>query len=227
MRKARKSKTSPHPQLKKGSETMLFTPGEKGIIAVLCVIVCVLILLLPIAYFYNGFVNADIRVNQADANIKADLERRADLIPNMVSTIQASGKFEESTLMDVVNARSQAEQVKTNINSAQSPDQIDAQENSLNSVIGRLLLIYEQYPTLKTTDQYLNLENQLASTEDQIRKDRQEYNTAVADYQMTVKGFPAVLISGFSGFPTTKYQMFTTNSGSNQVPVVNFKNGGA
>lgn len=185
-------------------------------------IVALFLIIMPIVGSYNILVDKDVTVKQMQSNVQTSLERRAYLVPNLVSTIQGSGKFEQSTLVNVIAERSQAQQIKENIATAQTPSEIQTQETSLSGVIGRLMLVYEQYPTLKTTDQYKELMAQLTATEDHIQWDRNNYNSAVRDYQQTTRSFPINIVAIAFGYNQDKYQMFTAVSDKQNVPVVNF-----
>lgn len=194
----------------------------RQILVFLGVIFVAAIIVASIAGSYNSLVDKDLTVSQMRSNIQTSLERRADLVPNLVSTIQGSGKFEQSTLVDVIAERSQAQQIKDNVAAAQTPAELQAQETSLSGVIGRLMLVYEQYPVLKTTDQYKELMAQLTATENQIQGDRNNYNAAVRDYQQTTRSFPTNIMAGIFGFGTDKYQMFAATTTNQAVPVVTF-----
>jgi LemA protein len=185
-------------------------------------IIALFLIIMPIVGSYNMLIDKDVTVKQMQSNVQTSIERRADLVPNLVSTIQGSGKFEKSTLVDVIAERSQSQQIKENIATAQTPSEIQAQETSLSGVIGRLMLVYEQYPTLKTTDGYKELVAQLTDSENQIQWNRNNYNTAVRDYQQTTRSFPINIVAIAFGFNQDKYQMFAAISEKQTVPAVNF-----
>jgi LemA protein len=194
----------------------------RKILVFIGVILAVMIVVATIAGSYNTLVDKDMTVSQMRGNLQNSLERRADLIPNIVATIQGSGKFEQSTLVDVIAMRSQSQQIRENIAGAQTTAQLQTQETSLAGVIGRLMLVYEQYPVLKTTDQYKELSAQLVATENQINGNRDNYNAAVRDYQQTVRSFPTNVMAGMFGFHADKWVMFSTPDAKQDVPVVGF-----
>ena len=186
------------------SQRTLVTAG----ILFFAVLFCTIFLILPIVGGYNGLVNAELQIHKTDANIRADLMRRADLIPNLVSVVEGSAKFEKSTLTDVIAMRTQATVIKEQIQNAKTPEELEASQNTLTGIIGRLLMLTEQYPTLQTTQQFRDLSAQITATENQILVDRQTYNTAVLQYQSMSRSFPTNLIAGFFGFYPDKYSMY-------------------
>ena len=204
------------------SNQALISMPVRKILVFVGVVLAVMIIVATIAGSYNTLVDKDMTVSQMQGNLQNSLERRADLIPNIVATIQGSGKFEQSTLVDVIAMRSQSQQIKENVAGAQTTEQLQTQENSLAGIIGRLMLVYEQYPTLKTTDQYKELSAQLVATENQINGNRDNYNAAVRDYQQTVRSFPTNLMAGIYGFHADKWTMFSTPDAKQEVPSVKF-----
>lgn len=171
---------------------------------------------------YNGLVDSDLVCQQARSNVQTSLEMRADLIPNIVSTISGSSSFEKSTLIDVVSERSKAFQLKSDVSSSSTTDQLSASESNIDSTISRLLLIAEQYPTLKSTDQYLALQTQLSNTETTIRLSRNDYNHAVKNYQSMTRSFPTNIFAVMFGFSTDKWKSFEVYDNKGDVPVVKF-----
>lgn len=194
----------------------------KWVIPFVVIIIVVMAVLLPIIGSYNTLVAKDVRVEQSRANVQTALERRADLIPNLVSTVEGSAIFEHDTLTDVISARSQATQIKADIEDAQTAEELQAAQDSLAGVISRLLLVYEQYPTLQTTVAFRELQAQLTATENQINSERNNYNAAVMDYKTTVRVFPSNIIAGIFGFEEDKWDMFKAQPGKTDVPVVSF-----
>lgn len=194
----------------------------KWVIPFVVVVVVVMALVLPIMGSYNGLVQKDVTVEQHKANVQTALERRADLIPNFVATVEGSAKFERSTLTDVIAMRGQAAQIKENIKTAQTAEELQAQQDSLQGVIGRLMLVYEQYPTLQTTTQFRELEAQLTATENQINSERNNYNAAVMDYKMSTRAFPSNIVAKTFGFREDKWDMFQVYPGKGEVPTVKF-----
>lgn len=172
---------------------------------------------------YNGLVEKDQNVKGKWANVESDYQRRSDLIPNLVNTVKGAADFEKSTLEAVVNARAQATQTKidpTNL----SPEKIaefQRAQGQLSGAIGRLLVTVEKYPELKATDAFRDLQAQLEGTENRIKVSRNDFNTAVQDYNTSVKRFPMVLFSGLFGFKEKGF--FTAEAGAEKAPTVDFK----
>jgi LemA protein len=194
----------------------------KWVIPFVVLIIVVMMIIVPFIGSYNAIVAKDVKVERARGNVQTALERRADLIPNLVSTIEGSAVFEYSTLVDVTAARASATQIKAQIESAQTPEQLQAAQDSLAGVIGRLLLVYEQYPTLQTTVAFRELQAQLTATENQINSERNNYNTAVTDYKTTVRVFPSNIVAKIFGYKENKWSMFSASPGKTEVPAVDF-----
>lgn len=194
----------------------------KWIVPFVLVIIVVMAIVMPIIGSYNSLVSKDIRVEQARGNVQSALERRADLIPNLVSTVEGSATFERETLTQVIEARASATQIKAQIQSAQTTEELQASQDSLAGVIGRLLLVYEQYPQLQTTVAFRELQAQLTATENQINAERNNYNAAVLDYKTTVRAFPSNIIARLFGFEEDKWSMFQVYPGKGEVPKVEF-----
>ena len=173
---------------------------------------------------YNGLVQKDQNVKSKWANVESDYQRRADLIPNLVNTVKGAANFEQETITAVIEARSKATQTTVNANDL-SPEKIaefQKAQGQLSGAIGRLLVSVERYPELKATEAFRDLQAQLEGTENRIKVSRNDFNTAVQDYNTSVKKFPMVLFSGLFGFNEKGY--FTAEAGSEKVPTVDFKN---
>jgi LemA protein len=172
---------------------------------------------------YNGLVEKDQNVKGKWANVESDYQRRSDLIPNLVNTVKGAADFEKSTLEAVVNARAQATQTKidpTNL-TPEKVAEFQRAQGQLSGAIGRLLVTMEKYPELKATDAFRDLQAQLEGTENRIKVSRNDFNTAVQDYNTSVKRFPMVLFSGMFGFKEKGF--FTAEAGAEKAPTVDFK----
>jgi len=172
---------------------------------------------------YNGLVEKDQNVKGKWANVESDYQRRSDLIPNLVNTVKGAANFEKSTLEAVVNARAQATQTKIDVSNL-SPEKVaefQRAQGQLSGAIGRLLVTMEKYPDLKATDAFRDLQAQLEGTENRIKVSRNDFNTAVQDYNTSVKRFPMVLFSGIFGFKEKGF--FTAEVGAEKAPTVDFK----
>ncbi len=171
---------------------------------------------------YNGLVQKDQNVKGKWANVESDYQRRADLIPNLVNTVKGAANFEQETLTQVVEARAKATQTTVDVNNL-SPEKIaefQKAQSQLSGAIGRLLVTVEKYPELKATQAFINLQAQLEGTENRIKVSRNDFNTAVQDYNTSVKKFPMVLFSGMFGFKEKGF--FAAEAGSEKAPTVDF-----
>ena len=211
--------------------------GRLGLLG--CVGALILALIIFGGYFVgvrNNLVGLDEQVNQQWAQVESQYQRRFDLIPNLVRTVQGAANFEKSTLEAVVNARSRVGQVQgapaggpptaSNLpNDQNAMEQYAAAQQGLSSALSRLLVVVERYPELKSNQNFLELQSQLEGTENRIAVERQRYNTAAQQYNTAVRRFPANLVAGMSGFKQKAY--FRGAPGSQQAPDVNFDFGTA
>jgi LemA protein len=171
---------------------------------------------------YNGLVQMDQNVKGKWANVESDYQRRSDLIPNLVNTVKGAADFEKSTLEAVVNARAQATQTKIDVTNL-SPEKVaefQKAQSQLSGAIGRLLVTMEKYPELKATDAFRDLQSQLEGTENRIKVSRNDFNSAVQEYNTSVKKFPMVLFSGLFGFKEKGF--FAAEAGAEKAPTVDF-----
>ncbi len=178
-------------------------------LAMVCIILAVMCLVVPLIASYNSLVDSDLQVNRAAANIKTDLERRADLLPNLAATVKGSATFEHETLVQVIEARANdASVIKNRIHSADTISGFASGEAQLNTLFGGIMTLNENYPTLQTTQQFREFGAQVTATENQILMDRQTYNAAVMQYQSICRSFPTNLVAGYYGFTPDRYQMY-------------------
>lgn len=171
---------------------------------------------------YNGLVQTDQNVKGKWANVESDYQRRSDLIPNLVNTVKGAADFEKTTLEAVVNARAQATQTKIDVTNL-SPEKVaefQKAQSQLSGAIGRLLVTMEKYPELKATDAFRDLQSQLEGTENRIKVSRNDFNSAVQEYNTSVKKFPMVLFSGMFGFKEKGF--FAAEAGAEKAPTVDF-----
>jgi LemA protein len=171
---------------------------------------------------YNGLVQQDEAVKKAWANVESDYQRRADLIPNLVNTVKGEANFEKSTLENVISARASATQIKLNADdlSPEKIQQYQAAQGQLSQALGRLLMVTENYPNLRANDAFRGLQAQLEGTENRIKVSRNDFNAAVADYNIKVRSFPMNLFSGMFGFKAK--EGFKAEAGSEKAPEVKF-----
>src|SRR5947209_2260580 len=153
-------------------------------------------------------------VNAAWAQVDVVLQRRADLIPNLVETVKGFAAQEQTVFGDIAKARSA-------LLGAHSPAEKIAANGQLDSALGRLLVVVENYPQLRSNENFLRLQDELAGTEKRIAVERRRYNEAVQDYNTFIALFPNSLVAGMSGFPRND-AYFKTEEGARQVPKVSF-----
>jgi LemA protein len=182
----------------------------------------------------NHFVDLDQQVQAQWAQVENDYQRRYDLIPNLVRTVQGAANFEKSTLEAVVNARSRVGQVQlpagapgaSNLpNDPNAMAQFAAAQEGLSGALSRLLVVVERYPELKANQNFLELQSQLEGTENRIAVERKRYNDVAQQFNSAVLKFPANLVANMSNFKPKAY--FRGVQGSQQAPEVNFNFGTA
>ena len=166
----------------------------------------------------------DEAVNNGWAQVENVLQRRMDLIPNLVETVKGYANFERETLEAVIQARANA--TRTQINADQlmdNPEQLTQYleaQNGLSSALARLMVVVERYPELKANQNFLRLQDELAGTENRIAVERRRFNETVRDYNLNVRRFPVNLIAGLLGFPQRPY--FEAPPEAEQAPQVDF-----
>ena len=173
---------------------------------------------------YNGLVQQDETVKKVWNNVQSQYQRRSDLIPNLVNTVQGEANFERGTLTDVISARARATQVQVNANDL-TPDklqQFQQAQAQLSGALGRLLAVAENYPNLQTNQAFQNLMAELSGTENRIAVARNDFNAAVQDYNVRVRRFPTNILAGIMGFHPR--EGFTADPGTQNAPKVNFPN---
>ncbi len=189
------------------------------------VVVLVVVIGLGIAGGYNHIVRLSQGVDSGWAQVENDYQRRADLIPNLVSTVSGAANFEKSTLEAVTEARASVGKVQINANSAPTDPQQLAQfqkaQDQLGSALSRLLVVSERYPELKATANFRDLQAQLEGTENRIAVSRRDFNNAVQSYDTAIKSFPGMFYSSFKEKP-----YFTAAPGAETAPKVDFGTGG-
>ena len=184
-------------------------------------LVVVGVLLLAVFMVFGSYVSArnqmvakDQAVKEAWSNVDADLERRADLIPNLVETVKGFTKEESTVFGDIANARA-------GMLNAQGPAAKIAANNQLDGAIGRLLMLTENYPQLRSSDQFMRLQDELAGTENRIKVSRMRYNEAVRDYNTFVLQFPNNIWAGIAGFHQNN-AYFEASPAAQNAPQVKF-----
>jgi len=162
---------------------------------------------------YNRFVNQEEAIKAQWAQVENQLQRRNDLIPNLVETVKGYAQHEEGVFKEVADARAQ-------LLSAKSPEETMTAANRQTSALGRLLAVAENYPQLKANEQFNRLMDELSGTENRIAVERMRYNERVQDYNAARRQFPANMTAKVFGFK--EYPYFQVPPDANQVPKVNF-----
>lgn len=170
---------------------------------------------------YNGLVTGRAGVDTAWSNVEVQYQRRADIVPQLVATVQGAANFEQKTLTDVVEARAKATSVQVNPTDANSLKAFTASQGELSGALSRLLVSVEAYPTLTATQGFRDLQSQLEGTENRIAVARGDYNGVAGTWNVKVMQFPTVFIARLLGFE--KAALFDADAGSEKAPKVEFK----
>lgn len=171
---------------------------------------------------YNGLVTMDEKVSGEWANVEAQYQRRADLIPNLVNTVKGYAKHEQETLEGVITARSQATQIKVNADDL-TPEKLaeyQKAQGAITSALGKLLAITEKYPDLKANQQFSDLQAQLEGTENRINVARINFNQVAKEFNTSIRRFPKNILAGMFSFDKRAY--FEAEEGAEQAPKVEF-----
>ncbi|MBL8017632.1 MAG: LemA family protein [Ignavibacteria bacterium] len=172
---------------------------------------------------YNSLVEQDETVNQAWAQVENQYQRRADLIPNLVKTVQGYADFEKGVLTEVTELRSRVGQIKLSTDDLSDEEKFkqfqDAQDK-LSGALSRLLVVAENYPQLKANENFLQLQSQLEGTENRIAVERKKFNEAVQQYNTSVRKFPTLITAKIMGFKEKQY--FKSAPGTDKAPPVEF-----
>ena len=178
---------------------------------------------------YNRLVSLKQQTDSSWADVENVYQRRADLVPNLVKTVEGAANFEKETLTQVIRARQQVNNIKVDPNSP--PDTPTAMaafqqtQDQLSSALSRLLVTVERYPDIKANANFRDLQAQLEGTENRITVERRKFNQSVQQYNTATKQFPTVVYSGFLGFKERPY--FAARAGVDQAPEVDFNFGGS
>lgn len=186
---------------------------KSGLIVLAVVVVLIVALVGGCISSYNGLVEEREAVSSAQSEVETYLQRRADLIPNLVSTVKGYAAHEEEVYTALADARAALAGAKT-------VDEMNAANDALDSAISRLLVVVENYPELKADTQFINLQDELAGSENRIAKSRQNYNEVAKEYNTKIKKIPTSLIAGIFNFDEAEY--FEATAESQTVPSVNF-----
>ena len=193
-----------------------------SVLAVLAVIV--IALLIGGCGAYNNLVGLRQGVDRSWADVENVYQRRADLIPNLVKTVEGAANFEKSTLTDVIKARQQVTSVRVDPNDPAGIQKFQQSQDALGGALSRLLVTIERYPELKANANFQELQAQLEGTENRIAVERRKFNEAAQDYNTRVQQMPTVLYARLLGFLPRPY--FAARAGADVAPEVNFQFGG-
>lgn len=189
---------------------------NKTLKTVLIVLAVILVLVAPVISSYNKMITLDQKVKKAESNIDTQLKRRSDLIPNLVETVKGYATQEKEIFTDIANARAK-------LGGAQSVGEKANADGELSGALGRLLVVVEQYPQLKSNENFRDLTTNLEGTENRINIARQDYNEAVDVYNTSIRKFPASIIASVFRFEPKEY--YKIDEGSKEVPKVDFNMG--
>jgi len=187
---------------------------KKGLIIGGVVVAIVAIIIMMFGGTYNGLVKSEENVNSKLADISVQLERRADLIPNLVNTVKGYAAHETEVIDSITSSREKL------LNADSVGEKAKANEE-LTNAINNLLVVVENYPDLKANTNFIQLQDELAGTENRIAVARKDYNDAVKKYNTAIKTFPKNILAGMFGFSEKEY--FEAKESSNEVPNVSFE----
>lgn len=195
----------------------------KSLLVVLGIVVA---LLLVVMSGYNGLVSSNQAVEAQWAQVQNVYQRRADLIPNLVKTVEGAANFEQTTLTEITEARASVGKVQFN-NAPTDPAQLaefEKTQGALGGALGRLMVIVERYPDLKANAGFQSLQSQLEGSENRITVERGRFNEVVQGYNTKIKSIPAVFYAASLGFKERPY--FQAKAGAEEPPKVDFNFGG-
>lgn len=205
--------------------------SKMGIGCLGAAVILVIIVVIGYGFFkgaYNKFVTLDEQVNGSWAQVENVLQRRMDLIPNLVETVKGYAAHERETLEAVINARSKATQVQVNAeelaNNPELLNQYMEAQNGLSSALSRLMVVVEQYPDLKANQNFIRLQDELAGTENRIAVERRRFNETVQAYNQHIRVFPNNILAGLFRFEKRAY--FEAPPEAEQAPRVDFSTRG-
>ena len=171
---------------------------------------------------YNGMVTMQESVTSQWGNVETTYQRRSDLIPNFVNTVKGAANFEQTTLTQVIEARSKATSVTIDPTkmTAENMKQFQQAQGQLTSALSRLMVVVEQYPQLKATQNFRDLQVELEGTENRISVERRKFNEVALSYNTYIRRFPQSFLAGMFGFQVKPY--FEAAAGAEKAPEVKF-----
>lgn len=195
------------------------------LIAISSIFILIFITVLWIGNTYNHLVKLNENIKTQWGQVENVYQRRADLIPNLVNTVKGSANFEKNTLNQIIEARSKATSISVNRNDLNQNqiNKFQQAQDHLNNFVSRLLLIVENYPNLRSTQNFYELQNQLEGTENRINVERNRFNDQVNSFNTYRNQFPKIIIANFfSQFQEKGY--FQSQTGSKKSPIIDFSN---
>ena len=191
--------------------------------ALALLLVVAVILFFSVSSTYNRLVALDEAVQAGWSQVENVYQRRADLVPNLVATVQGAADFERETLEAVISARSQATSVQVSAADLQNPQALarfQAAQGALSGALSRLMVVVERYPDIKANQNFLSLQDELAGTENRIAVERRRFNEAAQAYNTRRRGFFTRIIAGWFDFGEAAY--FEADEGAETAPAVDF-----
>ena len=197
-----------------------FLKDERGQLEIILGIVCIMLVIIITSAligigFYNELVSSNLNVDNQWSQVENQYQRRADLIPNLVEVVKGITKQEQDIYLEVTKLRSQWGEAKT------IEDKIRI-GNEMDSAISRLLLVAENYPEIRSNENFINMQAQVEGTEDKVTIERKNYNNAVRSYNYRVLSFPSNVVAEMYGFKTRPF--FEAVKGTSITPKINFSN---
>jgi LemA protein len=197
--------------------------GKLGLGCAAIVLILIVIVGFSLIGTYNTLNTKNQAVDAQWAQVENVYQRRADLIPNLVSTVQGAANFEKSTLEAVVEARSKVSSIQATpqlVNDPQAFQKFEAAQGALSSALSRLMVVVERYPELKANQNFRDLQAQLEGTENRITVERMRYNEVAQDYNTKFHSFPTNMVAGMFGYKEKQY--FHAQAGAEKPPAVKF-----
>lgn len=188
----------------------------RWLVPVAVVVGLLLLIVLPLVGTYNGMVDKETAVDQSFADLDTQLQRRNDLVPNLVNAVRAALNQEQAVFGEIARARA-------NYAGARTPEDKNAAAGEVTSALARLLVIVESYPQLRSNENIRDLQVQIEGTENRIAQARRDYNGVVTDYNRSIRRFPRGLLAGMFGFD--KRPLFSAEVEARNAPTVNLDTG--
>lgn len=194
---------------------------KKGTIILIGIVVVALIFLVPGCNGYNSLVKKDEQVKELWANVQTQYQRRADLIPNIVNAVRSEATFEQQTLIQTVEARYKnlgGVKIDPNNLTNENFQKFQQAQGEMTSALSRLMVVVENYPTLRSNDAFRGLTAEMAGTENRIQKSREDFNAGVRGFNTSVRSFPMNIFAGMFGFKAK--DSFNADAGAERAPVI-------